>query len=59
MTRAQRESIVEFVPEAKERVHTLDRKGRDIPDPYGHGAAAYEKIADAILAALQARMDDL
>ena len=57
--RAQRASIVEFVPEAHDRVHLLDRKGRDIPDPYGHGAAAYEQVADALLSALEARIADL
>ena len=59
MTRQQRESILEFMPETQGRVHMLDRKARDVPDPYGHGAAAYDKVADAILSALQARMDDL
>jgi len=58
MTRAQQASIAEFVPEARDRVHTLDRKGRDIPDPFGHGPEAYEKVAAVILAALQARLDD-
>jgi protein-tyrosine-phosphatase len=59
MTRAHRDSIAEFAPDAVERVKPLDRKARDIPDPYGHGPAAYEKVADVIHAALQARLDDL
>ncbi len=59
MTRAQRESIVEFVPEARGRIQTLDREGRDVPDPYGRGTAAYEQVTEAIRAALKVRLDEL
>ncbi len=59
MTARHRGSIVEFAPDAAERIRPLDRRGRDIPDPFGHGPAAYEKIAKVIHAALQSRLDDL
>ena len=59
MTRRHRDSIVEFAPDAVDRIRPLDRRARDIPDPYGHGPEAYRKIAEVIHAALQSRMDDL
>lgn len=59
MTRAHRDSIAEFAPDAVARVRPLDRRARDIPDPYGHGQQAYEKIADILQDALRSRLDDL
>ncbi len=59
MTRAQRDSILEFAPEARDRVRLLDRRGAEIPDPYGEGPLAYQRTADLLLRALQERLDDL
>jgi tRNA threonylcarbamoyl adenosine modification protein (Sua5/YciO/YrdC/YwlC family) len=58
MTREHRASILAFAAEAEERVHTLDRSGRDLPDPYGEGPAVYQQIAERIHRALEERLDD-
>jgi tRNA threonylcarbamoyl adenosine modification protein (Sua5/YciO/YrdC/YwlC family) len=59
MTKQHRDSILEFAPDAAPRIKPLDRRSRDIPDPYGHGMGAYEKIAEVIHIALMERLDDL
>jgi len=56
MTGAHRDSICEFSPDARARIRPLDPKGRDIPDPYGQGPAAYSKIAVVVEEAVQARL---
>lgn len=58
MTKAHGESILEFSPDAVERLQPLDRKGYDIPDPYGGGIDAYAAAAESIHRAIQERLDD-
>ncbi len=58
MTQAQRDSILEFAPDAAPRVKPLSRRSHEIPDPYGCGPAAYAEAAGSILSAVQARLDD-
>ncbi len=43
---------------AESRIHLLDPAG-DIPDPIGRGSAAYEALAQVLLAILPARITDL
>ncbi len=59
MTEAHRDSICEFSPDARARIRPLDPQGRDIPDPYGQGPAAYSKIAVVVEEAVQARLKDV
>lgn len=59
MTVHQRASILEFAPEAADRIHALDRTGADIPDPAGSGPRAHRQAAERIHRALQSRLDDL
>jgi protein-tyrosine phosphatase len=65
MTRAHRELVTGWVPEAKDRVQLLDPSGRDLPDPIGEPIEVYrdcarriqqavEPIVDALLSSLQA-----
>jgi protein-tyrosine phosphatase len=62
MTGEHRASILAFATEAAERVRLLDRtpKGAevDIPDPYGEGPVAYERVAARIHRAIEERLDD-
>jgi L-threonylcarbamoyladenylate synthase len=58
MTAAHRASILAFAAEAEDRVHLLDRSGRDIPDPYGEGPKAYAVAAERIHRTLEERLDD-
>ena len=53
---AQRASILEFAPEAAERVYLLDPAGRDIPDPFGRGPEAYDAAARRIERAVAERL---
>jgi len=59
MTGEQRASILEFAPDAAGRVRLLDLAGRDVADPYGGGAAVYERTAERIHRILEQRLDDL
>ena len=58
MTAEHRASILAFAAEAEERVRLLDRSGKDVPDPYGQGAAAYDRCAERIHRAIEERLDD-
>ena len=58
MERGHRDSILDFLPGAAERVLVLDPEGRDVPDPFHRGAAAYARAADLIDRALRARAGD-
>ena len=55
MERGHRDSILDFLPGAAERVLVLDPEGRDVPDPFHRGAAAYARAADLIDRAHPAR----
>lgn len=59
MTAEHRASILEFAPDAAGRVRLLDLSGKDVPDPYGGGAAVYERTAERIHRILEQRLDDL
>ena len=59
MTADQRASILEFAPDAAQRLRLLDLGGKDIPDPYGSGEDVYRRTAERIRKILQERMDDL
>jgi tRNA threonylcarbamoyl adenosine modification protein (Sua5/YciO/YrdC/YwlC family) len=52
MTERQRSSILEMVPEARERVELLDPAG-DLLDPAGSDAAAYRDCRDRIAALVE------
>jgi tRNA threonylcarbamoyl adenosine modification protein (Sua5/YciO/YrdC/YwlC family) len=56
MEGAQRRSILEFVPGAAEKVRLLDPAGRDVPDPYGRGAEAYDAVARMLESAVRERV---
>jgi protein-tyrosine-phosphatase len=43
MTRAHRDSILEFMPAAKERVRLLSRSGDDIAEPAGQSLERYRR----------------
>ncbi|MHC4822278.1 MAG: Sua5/YciO/YrdC/YwlC family protein, partial [Planctomycetota bacterium] len=55
MDRGHRTSIMEFAPESADNVVLLDPAGRDIPDPYGCGAEAYERAGHMISQAIVER----
>ena len=55
MERAQRERILEFLPEAASKVDLLDPRGGDVPDPFGRGMEAYARTAERIERAVEAR----
>jgi L-threonylcarbamoyladenylate synthase len=56
MERAHRGSLVEWAPDAAERIALLDPRGRDVPDPYGRGAEAYAAAAAMMERALEERL---
>ena len=58
MTGAHRDSILQFSPEAAERIRLLDKQYEDIEDPYDLGTEAYRETARRIHRALQSRLDD-
>lgn len=58
MTSEHRTSILAFAADAEDRVRLLDRSGRDIPDPYREGPAAYTRAAERIHRAIEERLDD-
>ena len=59
MTAEQRATILPFAARDEDRIQLLDLSGRDIPDPYGQGAAVYRETAERIHRALEERLDDL
>jgi protein-tyrosine phosphatase len=48
MTRDHRDAILDFHPEAADRVRLLDPSGADVADPIGCGREVYQDTADAI-----------
>ena len=58
MTAEHRASILQFAPDAADRVRLVDRGGTDVPDPYGEGPAAYERCAARLHRAIEERLDD-
>ncbi len=48
MTRDHRDAILNYHPEAADRVRLLDPTGADIADPIGCGREVYQSTADAI-----------
>jgi protein-tyrosine phosphatase len=56
MEREHRRSLVEWAPDAAERIALLDPGGRDVPDPYGRGPEAYAAAAAMMERALEERL---
>lgn len=57
MTQGHRDMVLDMVPEAVEKVHTLhsfglEGKGNDVMDPFGGGMDTYRLVRDEIDAAL-------
>jgi protein-tyrosine phosphatase len=58
MTKAHRQTIVGYWPEAGERTFTLNRDQSDIADPIGAPRELYRRCAEQIDAALGQRVDE-
>jgi protein-tyrosine phosphatase len=56
MTRAHKEQLVAFHPEARSRTHLLDPDGRDIEDPYGGSPRDYRECFRVLRAAIRKRV---
>lgn len=55
MTASHRRAIVEMLPSATDKTHTLDEDG-DVEDPIGTDAASYARTADQITRLLERRL---
>jgi len=56
MESGHRTSILEFAPEAADRVFLLDPSGRDVPDPFGRGPEAYDSTARILEKTVEERL---
>ncbi|MBY0111244.1 MAG: Sua5/YciO/YrdC/YwlC family protein [Phycisphaerales bacterium] len=56
MTKGHRATILNMVPEAKDKVELLAPSGKDIPDPIGSGLEVYISTAEAIRAGILHRL---
>jgi protein-tyrosine phosphatase len=56
MTRDHRDAILDYHPEAADRVRLLDPSGGDIPDPIGSGLDVYRRTAQVIEEHLDAHL---
>lgn len=48
MTRAQRDAVVELMPECRDRVRLLSPDGVDLPDPAGRNLDFYRRVRDRV-----------
>jgi len=58
LTQSHVAALRELLPPNTGNVELLDPDGRDVPDPIGGGPTDYERAADAITRAIDARLDD-
>ena len=59
MTRDHRDALIDYYPEAADRVRLLHSRGADIADPIGSSRETYRRTAEAIEEHLRVLLDDL
>lgn len=57
MTRAHRATLLQWAPEAAERVRLLDPSGEEIEDPVGGSHEAYRRVAERLLKSLEGPLE--
>ena len=58
LTPAHVQEVIALAPDAADRTHLLDPRGRSVPDPIGMSQAVYDQTADFIRAAVVDRLSE-